>query len=321
MVRFAGREVVFEGHTVDELKAPEVRNDYAKLRRALAAYRAREGCASACELELRVVPNQPFAHVAQIVLVAQSERFATVRLEQDGDVARVNLLEKPAGATSTISEGDGNVLVIEMRENGTEVLGVAVHGEVVYGPELLPLDASGDALMAVARRVCGNIPCAKVFLDAQSREDARAAVMMLSAASLGGRHAPQLVLAQHDIEQQRWNYGRPELPSGSLPPQLVQLLVRNQFARLRSCYDAGLRRQPSLRGRVTVRFHVGTDGRVTHAESVAARTSVRDVPVQPTTLRDPAAVSCMLEVFRSLQLTRPKGTDVTAIYPILFQPD
>src|SRR5262249_36840059 len=49
---------------------------------------------------------------------------------------------------------------------------------------------------------------------------------------------------------------------GSLPPELIQRTVRQNFGRFRMCYEDGLRRSPSLAGRVAVRFVIGRDGSV-----------------------------------------------------------
>ncbi len=51
--------------------------------------------------------------------------------------------------------------------------------------------------------------------------------------------------------------------SGRLAPEEIRSVVRARFGELRKCYEAGLRRDPNLAGRITVRFVIGRDGKVT----------------------------------------------------------
>jgi hypothetical protein len=50
--------------------------------------------------------------------------------------------------------------------------------------------------------------------------------------------------------------------SGRLAPELIQRVVRANFAAMRRCYQEGLARQPSLQGRISVRFVIERDGKV-----------------------------------------------------------
>ena len=50
--------------------------------------------------------------------------------------------------------------------------------------------------------------------------------------------------------------------SGRLPPEVIQRIVRQNFGRFRLCYENGLRNNPNLQGRVSVRFVIGRDGAV-----------------------------------------------------------
>ena len=56
--------------------------------------------------------------------------------------------------------------------------------------------------------------------------------------------------------------------SGRLPPEIIQRVVRQNFGRMRFCYEQGLVRKPELAGRVAVRFLIGSDGRVQSSSGV-----------------------------------------------------
>jgi hypothetical protein len=101
---------------------------------------------------------------------------------------------------------------------------------------------------------------------------------------------------------------RPGAPAvgGRLPPDLVQRTVRQSFGRFRACYENGLRGNPTLAGRIAVRFVIGRDGGV-----MSAGNGGSDLP-------DAGVVSCVVGAFRGLSFPAPPDGIVTVTYPIVF---
>src|SRR5262249_22084780 len=66
--------------------------------------------------------------------------------------------------------------------------------------------------------------------------------------------------------------------NGRIPPEVIQRVVRQNFGRFRLCYENALRSQPSLNGRVTVKFAIGRDGAVAMAQDAGS-----DLPNQEAT--------------------------------------
>jgi hypothetical protein len=95
--------------------------------------------------------------------------------------------------------------------------------------------------------------------------------------------------------------------SGRLPPEVIQRIVRQNFGRFRLCYENGLRNNPNLQGRVSVRFVIGRDGRVSNVGGGG------DLP-------DGGVVSCVTRAFYGLSFPQPEGGIVTVAYPIVFTP-
>jgi len=95
--------------------------------------------------------------------------------------------------------------------------------------------------------------------------------------------------------------------SGRLPPEVVQRIVRQNFGRFRLCYEKGLERNPNLQGRVTVRFVIARDGRVSNVGGGG------DIP-------DGEMVACVTRSFYGLSFPQPEGGIVTVSYPIVFTP-
>ncbi len=99
-----------------------------------------------------------------------------------------------------------------------------------------------------------------------------------------------------------------EKPFGRLAPEVIQRVVRSSFGLFRHCYEDGLRRDPTLRGRVSVQFVIGRDGRAGAVEPADS-----DLP-------DVRARVCVREQFKALAFPAPAAGIVTVTYPIMFEP-
>lgn len=96
--------------------------------------------------------------------------------------------------------------------------------------------------------------------------------------------------------------------SGRLPPEAIQRIIRQNFGRLRFCYENALVHTPDLAGRVSVRFVIGRDG------------AVSQVTDGGSSMPDPAVVACVLRTFYGISFPQPEGGVVTVTYPIQFSP-
>ncbi len=97
--------------------------------------------------------------------------------------------------------------------------------------------------------------------------------------------------------------------NGRLPPEVITRIVRQNFGRFRLCYENGLRNNPNLMGRVSVKFVIGRDGAVQTSQDGGS-----DLP-------DTGVVSCVVRAFPNLSFPQPEGGGiVTVTYPIIFSP-
>ncbi len=104
-------------------------------------------------------------------------------------------------------------------------------------------------------------------------------------------------------------HATPPTTSGRIPQEIIQRVVRSSFGRFRACYESGLRTNPSLAGRVSVRFVIGRDGGV-----MSAANGGSDLP-------DPAVVACVVGSFLGLSFPQTdEGGTATVVYPIAFAP-
>lgn len=99
--------------------------------------------------------------------------------------------------------------------------------------------------------------------------------------------------------------------ASSIDRQPIRRAVDGQGARLRGCYERGLRRDPALAGRLVV------------ASAIDARGAVPWAELRASTLGDPEVEACVVEVFRGLRfVATPQIGDgqIVVHYPLVFAP-
>jgi hypothetical protein len=111
----------------------------------------------------------------------------------------------------------------------------------------------------------------------------------------------------HQVRAPRIREGATQV-NGRLPPEVIQRIVRQNFGRFRLCYENGMRNNPNLQGRVTVKFIIDRSGAVSTTADGGS-----DIP-------DQGVVQCVVRGFGNLSFPQPEGGMVTVVYPIMFNP-
>ncbi len=111
----------------------------------------------------------------------------------------------------------------------------------------------------------------------------------------------------HQVRAPRIREGATSV-NGRLPPEVIQRIVRQNFGRFRLCYENGLKNNPNLQGRVTVKFVIDRSGAVGMTADGGS-----DLP-------DQGVVQCVVRGFGNLSFPQPEGGMVTVVYPIMFNP-
>jgi hypothetical protein len=124
----------------------------------------------------------------------------------------------------------------------------------------------------------------------------------------GNGHSTGRVNGRHQVRSPGMMHVGATSVSGRLPPEVIQRVVRQNFGRFKACYENGLRNNPSLAGRVGVRFVIGHDGDVSNVSNGGS-----DLP-------DTGVVSCVTRAFYGLSFPHPENGIVTVTYPIVFSP-
>jgi hypothetical protein len=94
---------------------------------------------------------------------------------------------------------------------------------------------------------------------------------------------------------------------GNIDAGRVAAIIRGQLGGIRSCYERALRNNPTLSGRLEVRFTIGTSGRVTTASSSGLGAA-------------PEVGTCVVSRIRGLVFPPPEGGSVDFSFPFTFTP-
>ena len=165
-------------------------------------------------------------------------------------------------------------------------------------------------------RDCRVVECVKEHL-------AKVPTSTTARTTLRGRQNLQITLAPHGpvqaVKHVEWPLGNSsyckdpadelgEFKSGRLPPEQIQHIIRERYGDFRKCYESGLASNPDLRGRVTIRFVIERDGRVSSSY------------VQDNEVPDCRVAQCVRREMVKILFPKPEGGIVTVVYPIMFAP-
>ncbi len=96
---------------------------------------------------------------------------------------------------------------------------------------------------------------------------------------------------------------------GHLARAEIQRVVRENYGGVKECYAKGMKRSPTLAGKLVVQFFIDADGSVVDVAEVEDK---GDFPDKETT-------SCILEAFRKIRFPAPDGGKLSVLYPLILQ--
>lgn len=96
--------------------------------------------------------------------------------------------------------------------------------------------------------------------------------------------------------------------SSALAPDTIRRVVRNANAKFLACYQAALQKNPTLAGRVTVKFTIDKNG------------APKAVTVAGGDLTDKSVGQCLTKAVASLTFPQPDRGEVLVSYPFAFSP-
>ena len=96
--------------------------------------------------------------------------------------------------------------------------------------------------------------------------------------------------------------------TGTIDPEGVQSVVQEASGAFRQCYEAALRRNTRIAGKIVLSWKIVQDG------------GVEDVATGSSTLRDEEIERCLMTRVRALRFPRPDGGTVKVEYPMVLYP-
>jgi hypothetical protein len=133
-----------------------------------------------------------------------------------------------------------------------------------------------------------------------------------SGKELASSHAFAMTLGH--LDDIRWRVTamerRPSPPADQAPTEAeaIRRVIRDNFGAFELCYDAGLRHDPLLHGRVVVRLDIASGGAVALAADGGS-----DLP-------DPDVVACVVRAFGGLSFAPSDAPAIHVVYPLVFFP-
>lgn len=94
---------------------------------------------------------------------------------------------------------------------------------------------------------------------------------------------------------------------GQLDPSIIAREIRGRLGAIKACYEAGLKRNPNIGGKLQLRFEISTVGKVTSAD------------IETDTMHDPDVAACIKNRVRTWRFPAPSGGPVQFSYPFIFQ--
>lgn len=100
----------------------------------------------------------------------------------------------------------------------------------------------------------------------------------------------------------------PEVESSDVDREKLAAYVRSRKGAIQQCYEKELKRNPSLKGKVVVRFNITPQGRTS------------DIDIEENTLGNEAVGSCIKTTIRGWVFPFKPDSEVPVAYPFVFAP-
>jgi TonB family protein len=96
---------------------------------------------------------------------------------------------------------------------------------------------------------------------------------------------------------------------GALDKSLIDAVIKRNMNQIRYCYQRELTKNPTIGGKIVIKFVIAKDGTVSKAS------------VKSSSMGSPAVESCIAGRFRRFKFPEPKGGGIVIVsYPFIFSP-
>ena len=102
--------------------------------------------------------------------------------------------------------------------------------------------------------------------------------------------------------------GDADVDSPTVDKEALGRFIKLRLRSIQGCYETQLKRNPNLRGKVVLRFTIGTRGQVV------------EVSIDSDTMGNDEIASCVMRLVKAWRLPFTPDTDTPVSFPFLFQP-
>ncbi len=102
--------------------------------------------------------------------------------------------------------------------------------------------------------------------------------------------------------------GEADVDSSTVDKDALGRFIKIRLRSVQGCYEAQLKRSPTLRGKLVIRFTIGTNGQVT------------EVNVDSDSMGSDEVASCVMRLIKTWHFPFKPDSDTTVSFPFLFAP-
>lgn len=223
--------------------------------------------------------------------------------KKEDKVADAEKKEKPATSNEKRAE-----LQAKVAKTGLlKIIGAAGSGDGAFADVLGSSNSVGDVASALSGAGGVNMATADALAGGPKGSGTGSAADIGTLGTSGGG---QVKLEEKGPAAIRGKVAdaAPEVESADIDRNKLNAFLRGRIRAIQGCYEKELKRNPSLKGKVVVRFSITTGGRAAEIE------------IEQDTLGNDAVSSCIKTVIRGWVFPFKPDSDVSVAYPFVFSP-
>ncbi len=225
------------------------------------------------------------------------------KADEDRAVDAVTIAFADTQLSREVNKVDAKGTLLEAHKNVSDATKKAYPSPKDWGRGLLACAVAREALQRKA--VCTN-------LDGDDRSETALAVLaprikeFAPTSALFSAALPELLAAAPNSSGEVTT-GTPTI-LGSLDPEIIRRIVRENGAQISSCYETELKQTPGLSGKIVMKFVINGEGKV--AQATKSESQMNNAGVE----------NCLASRILTWEFPKPKGGGIVIVnYPFVFK--
>lgn len=270
---------------------------------------------------------QPLPEEKELSLDELPDRFVKAMMpveikkpEPKKDVAKGDEPKKEEKKEDKVAEGDKKEKAATSNERKAElqakvaragllkIIGAAGSGDGAFADVLGSSNGVGDVASALSGASGVNMATADALAAGGPKGSGTGSAADIGSLGTSGTGTVNLAEKGPAAIRGKVADAAPEVESADIDRNKLNAFLRGRIRAIQGCYEKELKRNPSLKGKVVVRFSITTGGRAAEIE------------IEQDTLGNDAVSSCIKTVIRGWVFPFKPDSDVSVAYPFVFSP-